>query len=53
MKTTKIKEIKLVIVLAIAIVVFVSLISFNPADIKFLTSNPNVAKSNIIGFAGA
>ena len=53
MKTSKVKEIKLIFLLAIALVIFISLLTFDQNDIKFLTSSPNLSKSNVIGFVGA
>ena len=53
MKTSKIKEIKLIFLLAIALVIFISLFTFKPQDIRFLTSSPNPAKDNVVGFVGA
>jgi len=52
-KTSKIKEIKLIFLLAIALVIFISLFTFKPQDIRFLTSSPNPAKDNVVGFVGA
>lgn len=53
MKISKINEIKLIFLLAVALVIFISLISFDPDDIGLLTSNPNISKSNIVGSVGA
>ena len=53
MQASKINEIKLIFLLALALLVFISLFTFNENDIKFLTSNPNAAKANIAGFIGA
>ena len=53
MKTSKINEIKLIFSLAIALVIFISLLTFNQNDIKFLTSNPDIPRSNVVGFVGA
>ena len=53
MKISRISEIKLIFLLAIALIVFISLLTFDQNDISFLTSNPNPSKSNIVGFVGA
>jgi len=53
MNTSRINEIRLIFLLAVAVTVFVSLITFNPDDIKFLTSDPNSIKNNVVGFIGA
>jgi len=53
MKISKINEIKLVFLLAVALITFISLLSFNEGDIAFLTSNPNISKSNVVGSFGA
>ncbi len=53
MKTSKINEIKSIFLLAVALVIFISLLTFDQNDIKFLTSNPNLPKNNVIGFVGA
>ena len=53
MKTSKINEIKSIFLLAIALVIFISLLTFDQNDIKFLTSNPNLSKNNVIGSVGA
>ncbi|MFH1594546.1 MAG: DNA translocase FtsK 4TM domain-containing protein [Candidatus Omnitrophota bacterium] len=53
MKISRLNEIKLVLLLAIALVIFISLLSFSKDDIPGLTSNPNITKNNIIGFVGA
>jgi len=52
MKISKANEIKLIFVLALSLVVLISLITFDPNDVKILTSNPNIAKSNVVGFIG-
>ena len=53
MKTSRKNEIKLIFLLAVALVIFISLLTFDPDDIKFLTSDPNIPKSNVVGFLGA
>lgn len=53
MKTSRLNEIKLIFFLAVAVITFISLLSFDPADITFLTTDPNPVKSNVVGFVGA
>ena len=53
MKTSRTNEIKLIFAVAIAFVIFISLLTFKQTDIRFLTSSPNLAKQNVVGFAGA
>jgi len=53
MKISKANEIKLIFVIAVALVVFISLLTFNRDDIKFLTSSPNISSNNIVGSVGA
>ena len=53
MKTSKLNEIKLIFLAAIALAIFISLLTFDPGDIKFLTSSPELAKNNVVGFVGA
>ena len=53
MKITKASEIKLIFSLAIALVIFISLLTFDEGDIGFLTSTPNLSKNNVVGFVGA
>ncbi|MGB2706374.1 MAG: DNA translocase FtsK [Candidatus Omnitrophota bacterium] len=53
MKISRLSEIKLIFLLAVALVIFISLLTFDPNDIRFLTSDPNPSKSNITGFVGA
>ena len=53
MKLTKAGEIKLIFSLAFALVIFLSLITFDASDINALTSSPNISKSNIAGTVGA
>jgi len=52
-KTSRIKEIKLIFLVAVAAVVFISLISFDRGDVRLLTSDPNPSKQNFAGFIGA
>lgn len=47
------EEIKAVILLAICVLSFLSLLSFNNHDVSFFTSNVNLKASNLIGRAGA
>ena len=53
MKISKASEIKLIFLLAISLVIVISLFTFNADDIRFLTSNPSVSKTNIVGSVGA
>ncbi|NQU95539.1 MAG: DNA translocase FtsK [Candidatus Omnitrophica bacterium] len=53
MKTSRSNEIKLIFAIVIAFVIFISLLTFNQTDIRFLTSSPNLAKQNVIGSVGA
>ena len=53
MKESRVREIKAVLLFAIAIIVFISILSFNYDDLAFFTSRPNIAKSNIVGAFGA
>jgi S-DNA-T family DNA segregation ATPase FtsK/SpoIIIE len=52
-KISRANEIKLIFLLAASLVVFISLLSFDAGDIKFLTSSPNISKGNIVGSVGA
>ena len=53
MKESRIREIKAILLFAIAIIVFISLLSFDYNDLAFFTSRPSIVKSNIVGAAGA
>ncbi|OGW53704.1 MAG: hypothetical protein A2Y81_08785 [Nitrospirae bacterium RBG_13_43_8] len=53
MGTSRKNEIKSIFLFAIAVIIFISLLTFDQKDIKFLTSTPNISKSNIIGSLGA
>ena len=53
MKFSRKSEIKLIFLLAIALVIFISLITFDTDDIKLLTSSPSQVKHNVTGFVGA
>jgi len=48
-----INEIKGIIILATALILFASLISFDPADLSWYTSTPNVPAKNLIRIFGA
>ena len=53
MKEERINEIWAIFLLAVTILLFVSLFSFDPTDLSFYTSNPNVPVKNFTGMAGA
>ena len=53
MRISRANEIKLILLTMTALVIFFSLITFDANDIRFLTSSPNMAKANWIGFIGA
>jgi len=53
MKISRLNEIKLIFLLAVALIIFISLITFDPNDISLLTSDPSSSKSNITGTVGA
>jgi S-DNA-T family DNA segregation ATPase FtsK/SpoIIIE len=53
MKISKANEIKSIFLLTIALVIFISLLTFDRNDIRFLTSDPNLSKNNVIGSVGA
>ncbi|HBG60902.1 MAG: hypothetical protein A2Y03_09280 [Omnitrophica WOR_2 bacterium GWF2_38_59] len=53
MKEEHINEIKAIIVLAIGMIIFASLISFTPEDLPFYTSSPNIPTQNLIRVTGA
>jgi DNA segregation ATPase FtsK/SpoIIIE-like protein len=53
MKEKRINEIKAVIFIATAVIIFASLISFTPLDLKFYTSHPNIPAHNFIRTFGA
>ncbi|MFA5068798.1 MAG: DNA translocase FtsK [Candidatus Omnitrophota bacterium] len=53
MTQQRINEIVGFVYLAIGVLVFVSLISFDPADIRFFASTPNAHINNFIGIIGA
>ena len=53
MKQEHINEIKAIIILAIGMILFASLISFTPEDLSWFTSQPNVPANNLIRITGA
>jgi len=53
MKERRISEIKGVIGIAVALIIFASLISFTPFDLSFYTSHPNIPPKNFIRTFGA
>lgn len=53
MKEERINEIWAVFLFAVTVIAFVSLFSFDPADLPFYTSNPNHPVGNFAGIAGA
>lgn len=53
MKKEHINEIKGVVILAISLILFASLISFTPEDLPWYTSHPNVPSQNLIRIVGA
>ncbi|MFH0791574.1 MAG: DNA translocase FtsK [Candidatus Omnitrophota bacterium] len=53
MKEKRLNEIQGVVLLALGIIVLASLISFNPYDLSFYTSHPNIPAKNLIRTFGA
>ncbi|MBF0619930.1 MAG: DNA translocase FtsK 4TM domain-containing protein, partial [Candidatus Omnitrophica bacterium] len=53
MKSEHLNEIKGIIILAFALILFASLISYIPEDLPWFTSHPNVPVHNFIRIAGA
>ena len=53
MKEERINEIWAVLLLALGVIAFISLISFDPQDLSFYTSNPNTPINNFAGVVGA
>lgn len=53
MKEEHINEIKAIIVLALGMILFASLISFTPNDLSWYTSEPNIPAKNLIRISGA
>jgi len=52
-KQERINEIWGVLLFALSVLVFVSLVSYDPNDLPFLTSDPNVPTHNYVGIFGA
>lgn len=46
-------EIKGIVIFALGILLFLSLISYQPSDLSFYTSDPNIQTKNFIGIFGA
>lgn len=53
MNEEHVNEIKAIIVLALGMLLFASLISFTPNDLSWFTSEPNVPAKNLIRISGA
>lgn len=53
MKEERINEIWAILLLALTVIIMVSLLSFDPADLEFYASNPNRPVHNFAGLAGA
>lgn len=53
MKEKRLNEIKGIFLVAIALIVFVSLVSFDYLDLPFYTSSPNIPPRNLIRVFGA
>ena len=53
MREERINEMWAILLLAISVIAMVSLLSFDPADLPFYTSNPNRPVNNFTGIAGA
>lgn len=53
MKQEHINEIKAIVILAIGMIFFASLVSFTPDDLPWYTSHPNVPAKNLIRITGA
>ncbi|MCA9393239.1 MAG: DNA translocase FtsK [Candidatus Omnitrophica bacterium] len=53
MSEEHINEIKAIIVLAIGMILFASLISYTPQDLPWFTSEPNIPAKNLIRISGA
>ena len=53
MKEERINEIWAILLLAITFIAFVSLFSFDPADLSFYASNPNRPVNNFAGIIGS
>jgi len=53
MEKSKLSDISGVVFLAVSILVFISLVSFDPGDLGFYTSSPNIKTANFAGLIGA
>jgi len=53
MKRQHLNEIKAIVIFAIALLIFLSLISYNKQDLAFHTSSPNIPTENLIRVIGA
>jgi len=53
MKRQYLNEIKAILILAVAVILFASLISFVPEDLSWYSSHPNVPAKNLIRIFGA
>ncbi len=53
MKEKTLNEIKGVVLIALSVIVLASLVSFDPYDLKFITTHPNVPAHNLIRTFGA
>ena len=53
MKEEHVSEIKAIVILALGLILFASLISFVPEDLSWYTSSPNVPARNLIRITGA
>ena len=53
MREKRLNEIKGIVLVAVALIILASLISFTPFDLKFYTSHPNIPPKNLIRTFGA
>jgi S-DNA-T family DNA segregation ATPase FtsK/SpoIIIE len=53
MTISRVTEVKLVLLAVLALVVIISCLTFDAGDMPFLTSSPNISKSNVVGSVGA
>jgi len=53
MKLEHLNEIKGIVILALSLILLASLVSFNPTDLSWFSSKPNLHAQNWIGIAGA
>ena len=53
MKLEHLNEIKGIVILALSLILWASLVSFSPTDLSWFTSKPNLHAQNWIGIAGA